>query len=413
MEVHPIADKPILTIRGKRSFLENCLELANGKASKSFLNPLIISKEFLNVSKSYPIYCLDVSDASPDLDDFALMFMNTGTFNAAGHHSVDFPYISSKRFDLSCEQTCSIVSLLTPEHFSLTLANPNFSENALKNCADVFNCVTGKIGLFTYAHLKDEFTSLMNQFAAKINCMCMTDLLLSNDGLVSLPKLESCHVEKVINTGQLDNVLRHKIKELVIEINEEFLDEGSPDPAIKRLKLDECESLQNLFVKMPAFHETVILPLLNQVTARCPGLKKVHVYVPFEFKEIQSHTRITDVDEIVQRLLDHHAAVKKLVDGCKKWTFELIIWSSLAYHFGSEYDCDWVEAIKENENFRDLAHFHVSHPEETLHKCLISYSGDDQLLNFKQEVHVMYTNPEFEEQSKDSENQDDSSEDEE
>jgi len=398
MEVHPIADKPILTIEGKRSFLEYCLELADGKPFKSFFNPLLTSKEFLNVSKYYSTYCLESSSASPDFDDFSLKFMNTGLFNAASHHSVDLPYVSSKSFDLSCEQTCSFFSLLKPGYFLLNLKHSDFSDDALKNCTDVFNRVTGKIGLFTYTPLGDEFTSLVNQFAAKINCMCVADLLLLNDDLVSLPKLESCHVEEVINTGQLDNILRHKIKEFVIEINNEFLDEGegSPDPASKRLKLDECESLKKLFVTMPEFREDLILSLFDQVTARCPKLQKVHVYVPPYFEEKWLHIHIAETDDIVRRLLDHYSAVKKLVDDCKKFKFELVIWSSLNYRFEGEYDCDWIGTIEDNENFKDLTHFDFSDPDEKVHKCIVKYSGEDQLLNFKQEVQVVYVNPDFE-----------------
>jgi len=397
MDVHPSANKSNLKIEGKRSFLEHCLELAKGKSSQPFFDSLLISKEFLNVSKYYPIYCLDASEASPDFNDFSLMFMNTGMFNAAGHHSVNFPYVSSERFDLSCKKTCSFVSLLKPAYFSLTIADSDFSKKALKNCAAVFNRVTGKIGLFTYAPLGDEFTSLMNQFAAKINFMCMKELLLLNHGLVALPKLESCHVEKVINAGQLDKILRHKIKELVIEINNEFLDEeGSLDSASERLKLDECESLKKLFVTMPEFREDLILSLFDQVTARCPKLQKVHIVIPPYFEEKWLHVHFAETDDIVRRLLDHYSAVKKFVDDCKKFKFELVIWSSLNYHFEGEYDCDWIETIEENEHFKDLTHFDFSDPSEKLNKCIVKYSGEDQLLNFKQEVQVVYVNPDFE-----------------
>jgi len=398
MEVHPIADKPILTIEGKRSFLEYCLELADGKPFKSFLNLLLTSKEFLNVSKYYPIYCMDSINASPDFNNFSVMFMNTGMFKIASHDFVDIPYVSSKRFNLSPEKSCSIVSLLKPAYFLLTLVDSNFSEKALKNCADVFNRVPGKVGVISCEFLDGAFISLMNQFAAKINCMFMTELLLLNDDLVVFPKLESCRIEKVINIGQLDNVLRHKIKELSIEIDNEFLNEGegSPVPASKRLKLDKCESLKKLFITMPEFREDLILPLLDQVTARCPKLQKVHVYVPSEFKEKWLHIHFAETDDIVRRLLDHYSAVKKFVDGCKKFKFELVIWSTLNYRFEGEYDCDWIETIEENENFKDLTHFDSSDPYEKLHKCIVKYSGEDQLLNFKQEVQIVYVNPDFE-----------------
>jgi len=68
----------------------------------------------------------------------------------------------------------------------------------------------------------------------------------------------------------------------------------------------------------------------------------------------------------------------------------------LNYRFEGEYDCDWIGTIEDNEHFKDLTHFEFSDPGEKLNKCIVNYSSADQLLNFKQEVQIVYVNPDFE-----------------
>jgi len=395
--------RPTLTIQGKRSFLEYALELANEKAPKSFLNSLVISKEFLNVSKYYPFYSLDARDESGDFDDCCLRFMNLALFKPEYYQLFEYPYVATTCFHLSCETTCSVISLLKPGYFSLTLISSEYYDDVFKNCVDLIGRVSGKLCLFTSNLSEDEFALLVNQVSNKISCTTMLEFLLTNEKLAPLPKLDTCAVEETINADQLDGILRHKINTLIINVSDEFYDEESPASVRERLKLKKCGSLQHLFVKMPQLNDTVFLPLFDQFIQCCPNLRKVHLHIPFEFEEKGLHFHVLDTDMVARELLENHSAAKKLMNDCKKLKdIELVFSSGLTFRYDDvEYDCEWIESLMQNGNFEDLKHEDDFNSTGKLKRCMIDYKSGDHSFKFRQEVHIVYANPDFVDDSDD------------
>jgi hypothetical protein len=390
--------KPTLTVAGKRAFIEYSLELVEKKQPKAFFNSLVVSKEFLNVSKYYSIYSLDIRDASIDFEEGCLRFMNLTMFKAENHHLVGYPYIDSLCFHLSCEKTCSFISLLKPSHVSLNLCNSYFSEESLQNCTSMFDRVDGKIAVLTNAVPDADFTTFVNQFAGKIRCVCMLDSMFGDKEIVPFPKLELCVVEETIKMGQLDEILRHKINTLVIAIDEGFF--GTIEEMFASMltssELNECESLERLLVNMPDIYGRPFMLLFGQITQLCRKLRKVHLDIPFEFQKQCFHEHVKETSGIVRRLSKNYSIAKSLIDNCMNLkNIELTISSNLTFRFDVEYDCKWVEAFKKNKEFKGFKHHDVSPLTGKLKQCVIEYQSSDPLYDFRQKVHIVYVNPAF------------------
>jgi len=376
--------KLTLSFKSARAFIEHCLKLmrARNVGDRAFLKFLLISDGMLKVARKEPIFCLS---AGYFPDGVALSISSVSLFESK--KLTDFPDFSNC-FAWSYKATNSLLSWLKPSHFLLGIADPELTDEDIRQCTKQLDCVPGKIALVLAKEIKHGFSLLLNYFTIRqLDFLLCSPELLANTAFALSLQVVNYIPGSVVENAQLSVISRHRIQAISIDIDDKF----GATPQTKLIK-SPYSSLTHLHVSCRSHYDS-LMSLLDYVEKQCSVLEMLSVAIVFSRDYSSIGITITDTSEIVGHFLETLEKIEEIVERSRSLVLKLKIDSMLMLDFSSnfEYDCDWVEQVKTMQFFENTNHQDVIDSQFEI--CQLESEFDDGFLTFAHSTKVFRSLP--------------------